>query len=104
MDVAESLLPESEIETLQVFVEQLYSEWVMEDLIEDLNPLHRIVVTQSNGQPRYLDFRFFRVTQNEKIERVLVNVVDSTQAVLLQASLEAQQEQENAKWKCSIPF
>lgn len=94
LDVAESLLPESEIETLQVFVEQLYSEWVMEDLIEDLNPLHRIVVTQSNGQPRYLDFRFFRVTQNEKIERVLVNVVDSTQAVLLQASLEAQQEQE----------
>lgn len=94
LEVAENLLPASEIETLQVFVEQLYSEWVMEDLIEDLNPLHRIVLTQSNGQPRYLDFRFFRVKNNEQIERVLVSVVDSTEAVLLQMSLEAQQEQE----------
>lgn len=93
LDVAETLLPESEIETLQVFVEQLYSDWVMEDLIEDLNPLHRIMLNK-NGQQKYLDFRFFRVSHNDKIERVLVNVTDSTQAVLLQASLEAQQEQE----------
>lgn len=94
LDIAERLLPESEIETLQVFVEQLYSEWVMEDLIEDLNPLHRIVVNDRNGQQRYLDFRFFRVINDEQIERVLVNVTDSTQTVLLQLSLEAQQEQE----------
>ncbi|MDO4433701.1 MAG: ATP-binding protein [Alysiella sp.] len=94
LEIAETLLPESEIETLQVFVEQLYSEWVMEDLIEDLNPLHRITIINDNNQPRYLDFRFFRVMHDNKIERVLVNVVDSTQAVLLQESLEAQQEQE----------
>lgn len=95
LEVAENLLPESEIETLQIFVEQLYSEWVMEDLIEDLNPLHRIVVTNPiTQQPKYLDFKFFRVTHNDQVERVLVNVVDSTQTVLLQASLEAQQEQE----------
>ena len=42
-----------------------------------------------------MDFKFFRVWINDKIERVLVSVTDTTESVMLQASLEAQKEQEN---------
>ncbi|UOP05439.2 ATP-binding protein [Conchiformibius kuhniae] len=95
LDVISGLVPESDLETTRIFVEQLYSDWVVEDLIEDLNPLHRIAfVPEGETVPKYLDFKFFRVTNNGTIERVLVNVVDSTETVMLQSSLEAQKEQE----------
>lgn len=95
LDVISDLVPESELETTRVFVEQLYSDWVVEDLIEDLNPLHRIsILSEKNNIPKYLDFKFFRVTNKGVIERILVSVVDSTETVMLQSSLEAQKEQE----------
>lgn len=91
-------LPEEEIETTQTFIEQLYSEWVVEDLIEDLNPISRIKIKSNQsvglGDEKYLDFRFFRVLHNDKIERVLVRVIDSTETVLLQMNLEQQREKE----------
>ncbi|QMT33312.1 ATP-binding protein [Conchiformibius steedae DSM 2580] len=95
LDVIAGIVPESELETTRIFVEQLYSDWVVEDLIEDLNPLHRITfIPENESTPKYLDFKFFRVTNNGVIERILVNVVDSTETVMLQSSLEAQKEQE----------
>lgn len=95
LDVVSHLVPETDLETTRIFVEQLYSDWVVEDLIEDLNPLHRIAIsTESDLGSKYLDFKFFRVTNNGVIERILVNVVDSTETVMLQSSLEAQKEQE----------
>ena len=95
LEVIAGIVPESELETTRIFVEQLYSDWVVEDLIEDLNPLHRIsFMPENESTPKYLDFKFFRVTNNGVIERILVNVVDSTETVMLQSSLEAQKEQE----------
>lgn len=95
LDVVSRLVPKSELENTKTFVEQLYNDWVVENLIEDLNPLHRIsVVTESSPVPKYLDFKFFRVMNGDIIERVLVSVVDSTETVLLQSSIEAQKEQE----------
>lgn len=94
MDVLEKLVPQEDVETTKVFIDQLYSDWVVEDLIEDLNPLHRISISDEGGKLKYLDFKFFRVWLDDKIERVLVSVTDSTESVQLQASLEAQKEQE----------
>lgn len=95
LDVISHIVPESELETTRIFVEQLYSDWVVEDLIEDLNPLHRIAfVPDGENMMKYLDFKFFRVMNGNVIERILVNVVDSTETVMLQSSLEAQKEQE----------
>lgn len=97
-DVLSPYIPESEVETTKVFIDQLYSEWVVEDLIEDLNPLSRINIqvrnTDGSIESKYVDFKFFRVVHNDKIERVLVSVIDTTEAVLLQANLEMQREQE----------
>lgn len=97
LDVIDNMVPEEELETTKVFVDQLYSEWVVGELIEDLNPLHRICVNyEANGAPvhKYLDFRFFRVYIDNKIERILVSVIDTTETVRMQASLEMQKEQE----------
>lgn len=96
LDVAKKLLPEEELEHTQIFIEQLYSEWVVEELIEDLNPLHRIAIFPENAtNPKYLDFKFFRVTNEQgEVQRVLVSVIDSTESVQLQSSIEAQKEQE----------
>lgn len=97
LDVIDSMVGKEELDTTQTFVDQLYSEWVVEELIEDLNPLHRICVNyEANGVPvnKYLDFRFFRVYIDNKIERILVSVSDTTDTVRMQASLELQKEQE----------
>ncbi len=95
LDVVAKMLPESELENTQMFIEQLYNPWVVEELIEDLNPLHRItMISEQTNTAKYLDFKFFRVIKDEKVERILVSVVDSTENVLLQSSLQAQEEQE----------
>ena len=95
LDVIAPMLPESELVNTQMFIEQLYNPWVVEDLIEDLNPLHRIAVfSEQSLSPKYLDFKFFRVFKDEKVERILVSVIDSTESVVLESSLQAQEEQE----------
>ena len=95
LDILRPLVPDSELEMAQTFIDQLYSDWVVEDLIEDLNPLHRISVQDEQGNGiKFLDFKFFRVWLGESIERVLVSVVDTTETVMLQASLDLQKEQQ----------
>ena len=94
LDLLKDLVSKEELETTQTFIDQLYSEWVVEDLIDDLNPLNRICVKEEGKPDKYLDFKFFRVILNNKIERVLVNVSDTTEMVLLQESQKAQKEQE----------
>lgn len=97
LDVIAKFRPSEDLETLQVFIDQLYNEWVVEDLITDLNPLHRINMPTQNGTEKYLDFRFFRVLINEKVERVLVSVLDTTESVKLQQSMDEQNEQESSE-------
>lgn len=95
LDIAATMLPEDEVNNLQTFVEQLYNDWVLEELIEDLNPMRRVtLVNHDTNTAKYLDFKFSRVLHEGKVQRVLVSVLDSTEAVLLQASIEAQEEQE----------
>lgn len=94
IDVLTDLVPEEEVETTKVFIDQLYSTWVVENLIEDLNPLARVNIKNDNGAERYLDFKFFRVIIDGVISRVLVNVVDTTEIVMLQSSQDMQREQE----------
>ena len=94
LDILQDMVGQEELETTKVFIDQLYSEWVVEDLIDDLNPLRRICLQREGLPDKYLDFKFFRVIHNGVIERVLVNVSDSTELVLLQESQRAQKEQE----------
>lgn len=95
--VLENIVPAKDLEDTKTFIDQLYSDWVVEDLIADLNPLKRLKVqlgAEGGGfEERYLDFNFSRVYNNDEIVRVLVNVMDITQAVLLEQRLEKEKAQ-----------
>ncbi|MBR1818669.1 MAG: hypothetical protein IJ780_00855, partial [Neisseriaceae bacterium] len=64
-EVLSKLVDKETMEITETFIEQLYSDWVVEDLIDDLNPLHRIRVEVDDFsgyyETRYLDFNFSRV-------------------------------------------
>ena len=95
LEVLSKIVPQEDLEITQTFIDQLYSDWVVEDLIEDLNPLNRISYqVEDTGAQRFVDFKFFRVWVDGQIERILVSATDTTESVMLQASLDAQKEQE----------
>ncbi|WP_230659056.1 ATP-binding protein [Psychrobacter sp. I-STPA10] len=93
----EDSISAEDLENTKTFIDQLYSPWVVEELITDLNPLKRIKVASNddNGMPviRYLDFDFYRVVKEEEIDRVLVRVSDVSEAVELERRLIDEQQQ-----------
>lgn len=96
-EVLSKLVDKETMEITETFIEQLYSDWVVEDLIDDLNPLHRIRVEVDDFsgyyETRYLDFNFSRVYEGEAIDKVLCSVSDITNAVILEEKLAAEREQ-----------
>lgn len=86
-----------DLETASSFIRQLYNPRVKEKLIGSLNPFVRcpMVVTNRAGmkETRYLDFKFNRVYQNKEIARVLVNVSDETNSVLLAEKISKERKQ-----------
>lgn len=96
-DVLEKLVSAENLDITQTYVEQLYSDWVVEDLINDLNPLKKLQVQLETAKgifdTRYLDFKFSRVYKNKEIIRILVNVFDITDAIKLQQRLDNEKAQ-----------
>ncbi len=94
-EVLSDFVCKKDLEDTTIFIDQLYSDWVVEDLINDLNPLSRlhaqIKIDDDATVERYLDFKFSRVYHGDEIVRILVNVFDITESVLLEQSLEKEQ-------------
>lgn len=88
---------DKDLETTEGFVNQLYNPRVKEKLVDDLNPLKKVMLhddeTKGLGQSRYLDFKFSRVYHQNAIERILVNVQDVTHQVRLEQRLEHERAQ-----------
>ncbi|UOP04911.2 ATP-binding protein [Conchiformibius kuhniae] len=97
MEVLGNMISQEDLNTTHGFIGQLYNPRVKERLIGSLNPLTRqaMNITDRNGNPveRYLDFKFNRVYQDNDISRILVNVSDVTDAVLLERKIEEEREQ-----------
>lgn len=99
LDLLEGVISEKDMKATQLFVEQLYNPWVVEELIADLNPLKKVQLSsvdkEGKFQHKFLDFNFLRVMHNdsEEIDKVFVSVVDITEAVRLQAVLDKQKQQ-----------
>lgn len=92
--VLRSRISDKDLDTTRQFVEQLYNPRVKENLINDLNPLHKIMFRdEQSSQNRYLDFKFSRVYEGKDIIRILVNVNDVSEAVLLEQRLEKERAQ-----------
>ncbi len=94
--VLRNRISDKDLETTRQFIEQLYNPRVKSKLVNDLNPLNKIMLHNDNEKSvsdRYLDFKFSRVYENKKIARILVNVSDVTEAVMLEQRLEKEREQ-----------
>lgn len=95
--VLRNRISEKDLETTRQFIEQLYNPRVKEKLVNDLNPLYKVMLHNDDGQGsvenRYLDFKFSRVYENDEIARILVNVSDISDAVMLEQRLEKERAQ-----------
>lgn len=95
--VLKNKVSDKDLETTEGFVNQLYNPRVKEKLVDDLNPLKKVMLheedTKGLGQSKYLDFKFSRVYHENNIERILVNVQDVTQQVRLEQRLEHERAQ-----------
>lgn len=98
-DILKGMISQKDMDTTKLFVEQLYNVWVVEDLIQDLNPLKQVMLSYINdegmGVTKFLEFNFLRVTDatGENIESVFVSVVDVTKEVRLQTQMQKDKEQ-----------
>lgn len=96
-DILSKLVSPKDLEDTKTFVGQLFSEWVVEDLVTDLNPLKKLrtqVPTELGGyEERFLDFRFSRVYEENEVVRILVSVRDISDAVRLEKNLESEKQQ-----------
>lgn len=82
------------------YLEILFDPTVKEKLIQSLNPLDEVQVNFDRGQGkidvRYLEFRFNRLVDAEKVEQVMVTVSDITARVELARQIkEAEAQSEN---------
>ncbi|MFB2578185.1 ATP-binding protein [Acinetobacter sp. c2-A9] len=94
-NVLRGRVSDHDLNTTRQFVDQLYNPRVKEKLVEDLNPLKKVMVRDTSGTSasRYLDFKFSRVYENKDIARILVNVSDVSDAVRLEQRLEKERAQ-----------
>lgn len=101
LDILGGMISDDDLNTTNAFIGQLYNPRTKERLIGSLNPLNRqpVMVKGSNGKQelRYLDFAFNRVYHEKEIARVLVNVSDVTDAVLLEQKIEQEREQNDVQ-------
>lgn len=99
LEILQGAISDEDLNNAKLFVEQLYNTWVVEELIQDLNPLKQIkiniVTDKAESHTKYLNFNFLRIVdeQTEEINKVFVSVVDVTDAVLLEKNLEKVKEQ-----------
>ncbi|QMT32721.1 ATP-binding protein [Conchiformibius steedae DSM 2580] len=97
VEVLGNMISQEDLNTTHGFIGQLYNPRVKERLIGSLNPLTRQAMTvtdrNNNTIERYLDFKFNRVYHDGEISRILVNVSDVTDAVLLERKIEEEREQ-----------
>lgn len=85
---------DKDLETTESFVKQLYNPRVKEKLVNDLNPLKKVMLhTDDKSQSRYLDFKFSRVYNGDAIDKILVTVQDVTSQVRLEQRLEQERAQ-----------
>lgn len=100
-NILEGMISQKDMDTTKLFVEQLYNTWVVEELIQDLNPLKQVLLSHidENGvsATKYLEFNFLRVLDGtgENVESVFVSVTDITKEVNLQAQMQKDKEQHN---------
>lgn len=98
-DLLGEMASHKDLENTQLFVEQLYNNWVVEELIQDLNPLKEVLISYVDdkgfNQTSFLEFNFSRVLDkdSDQINHVFVSVVDITNEVKLKKEMAKNQKE-----------
>lgn len=98
-DLLFGMISEKDMNTTKLFVEQLYNPWVVEELIQDLNPLKQVRLSYNDDKgvaiSKFLEFNFLRVmdANQENIDSVFVSVIDITKEIDLQNQMQKDKEQ-----------
>lgn len=93
-DLLEGIINQKDMNTTKLFIDQLYNHWVVEELIQDLNPLKKIAISYLDeygfSNTKFVEFNFLRVMNENKtqIDSVFVSVVDITKEIHLQEQIE----------------
>jgi len=89
----EPLISYEKLTELEEFIEVLFDDFVIEDLVSNLNPLEEVKITFDSDSGRsvtkYLNFGFKRVLRAGKIEDILISVRDITERVELSQEIDA---------------
>ena len=84
IDILKPMVFANEIKLIELFFKQLFNDKLPDHLINELNPLSQLdVLIEHQGQAseRSLCFQFTRIYQNQQIDHILVNIIDSTHAL-----------------------
>lgn len=94
-------LSNKDFENSRDFIELLFSDRVLENLMGDLNPLDQLAIgTPGHGEQRYLSFQFNQVRTGGKTTHLLVTVQDITEQTILAKTLE--EVRKEAKGELSV--
>lgn len=105
-EIFEGQIQPGDLANTRLLVEQLYHDWVLEELTADLNPLSRVEIKVDDFKGyfrnRYLSFRFSRVRDGQKTRRILVRVSDITAQVLQEKAAQPEKSDNSAAYIDSL--
>ncbi len=104
LNILKNKISKDNINDTKHYLELLFDNKHDEEMLEDLNPLNEIEVIVDN-QKKFLTFSFRRIKQRgDNITELMVTVVDVTNEINLQHSLEEQRNENKRKmdWILSI--
>ena len=85
-----------DLESLEMFVENLFDPTIKESVVNKLNPIEQVELYTSNQDPnlrkKYIKVSFSRIIKDEEIFKVLVTIKDETEFVLMQKQIEEARE------------
>ncbi|SSY80437.1 ATP-binding protein [Alysiella crassa] len=102
-DLLQGIINQKDMNTTKLFVDQLYNHWVVEELIQDLNPLKKVAVSYLDeygfAHQKFVEFSFLRVLDESQtqVESVFVSVVDITKEIRLQEQMEKDRVQHDSQ-------
>ncbi|HEY0819057.1 MAG TPA: ATP-binding protein [Rhizobacter sp.] len=84
------------LEDARGYIELLFTPHVKEDLVQSINPLTEVELTQTDSlgqkRQRFLSMQFSRVVEDKGVKHLLVTVQDVTQRIELERKLEGEQK------------
>jgi len=96
-------------ENTKQFMELMFDDSVHEETINELNPLSEIELTFRNNEgmvtdTKFLSFKFKRIIKHNKVNELIVTVVDITDQIILQKKLKESESKskKQMEWLFSI--